>query len=96
MTRQGPRPGGRIWGVLTVRGRWLAGAGLVALLAAMISGQRDVMRVALLLLALPLVALVLADAALEKFGGDSLAETARNAAAYRDAIDPLRAVGGRP
>ena len=31
------------------------------------------------------VALVLADAALEKFGGDSLAETRRNAAAYRDA-----------
>jgi chorismate synthase len=43
-----------------------------------------------------LVALVLADAALEKFGGDSLAETARNAAAYRDAIDPLRVVGARP
>ena len=31
------------------------------------------------------VALVLADAALEKFGGDSLAETRRNARAYRDA-----------
>jgi chorismate synthase len=43
-----------------------------------------------------LVALVLADAALEKFGGDSLAETARNAAAYRDAIDPHRVVGVRP
>jgi len=28
------------------------------------------------------VALVLADAALEKFGGDSLAETKRNADAY--------------
>ena len=31
------------------------------------------------------VALVLADAALEKFGGDSLAETVRNAHAYREA-----------
>jgi chorismate synthase len=31
-----------------------------------------------------MVALVLADAALEKFGGDSLAETARNARAYLD------------
>ncbi|MEI8055793.1 MAG: chorismate synthase [Actinomycetes bacterium] len=30
-----------------------------------------------------MVALVLADAVLEKFGGDSVAETARNAAAYR-------------
>jgi chorismate synthase len=32
-----------------------------------------------------MVALVLADAVLEKFGGDSLAETARNARAYREA-----------
>ncbi|HEY3259509.1 MAG TPA: chorismate synthase [Pseudonocardiaceae bacterium] len=32
-----------------------------------------------------MVALVLADAALEKFGGDSLPETARNARAYREA-----------
>ena len=49
----------RVWSVLTVRGRWLVGTGLVVLLAAMVSGQRDVMRVGLLLLALPLVALVL-------------------------------------
>jgi chorismate synthase len=34
-----------------------------------------------------MVALVLADAALEKFGGDSLAETRRNAEAYRDATE---------
>ncbi len=33
-----------------------------------------------------MVALVLADAVLEKFGGDSVAETARNAAAYRAAL----------
>jgi chorismate synthase len=33
-----------------------------------------------------MVALVLADAALEKFGGDSLAETGRNARAYLDAL----------
>jgi chorismate synthase len=31
-----------------------------------------------------MVALVLADAALEKFGGDSVAETRRNAQAYLD------------
>ena len=49
----------RVWTVLTVRGRWLAGTGLVVLLGAMVSGQRDVMRVGLLLLALPVVALVL-------------------------------------
>ncbi len=33
-----------------------------------------------------MVALVLADAVLEKFGGDSVTETARNAAAYRAAL----------
>ncbi len=33
-----------------------------------------------------MVALVLADAVLEKFGGDSVAETARNAAAYRASL----------
>jgi chorismate synthase len=34
-----------------------------------------------------MVALVLAEAVLEKFGGDSLAETRRNAAAYRARLD---------
>ena len=33
-----------------------------------------------------MVALVLADAALEKFGGDSVTETRRNAQAYLDAL----------
>ena len=33
-----------------------------------------------------MVALVLADAALEKFGGDSVPETRRNARAYLDAL----------
>lgn len=33
-----------------------------------------------------MVALVVADAVLEKFGGDSVSETARNAAAYLDAL----------
>jgi chorismate synthase len=33
-----------------------------------------------------MVALVLAEAALEKFGGDSLAETRRNFLAYLDAL----------
>jgi chorismate synthase len=36
-----------------------------------------------------MVALVLADAALEKFGGDSVVETRRNARAYLDAL-PIR------
>jgi chorismate synthase len=33
-----------------------------------------------------MVALVLAEACLEKFGGDSVTETARNHAAYLDSI----------
>ncbi|MGH3438761.1 MAG: chorismate synthase [Sciscionella sp.] len=33
-----------------------------------------------------MVALIVADAVLEKFGGDSLAETSRNLAAYRDGL----------
>jgi chorismate synthase len=37
-----------------------------------------------------MVALVLADAVLEKFGGDSVAEVARNLAGYLDAIPPLQ------
>jgi chorismate synthase len=38
-----------------------------------------------------MVALVLADAALEKFGGDSIAETRRNVASYLESAGPLRA-----
>ena len=36
-----------------------------------------------------MVALVLADAVLEKFGGDSVAETRRNVQSYLDAL-PIR------
>jgi chorismate synthase len=36
-----------------------------------------------------MVALVLADAVLEKFGGDSVVETRRNVQAYLDAL-PIR------
>ena len=36
------------------------------------------------------VALVLADAVLEKFGGDSVREVARNLEAYLEAVPPLQ------
>ena len=36
-----------------------------------------------------MVALVLAEAALEKFGGDSLAETRRNAQSYLATLETL-------
>ncbi len=53
----------RPWRLLTPRGRFLVVAGLVALATAMIAGQRDVMRLAVLLLALPAVAAVLVSRA---------------------------------
>ena len=53
----------RAWRVLTARGRFFVVAGLVALLVAMVAGQRDVMRIALLLLILPVVAAVLVSRA---------------------------------
>jgi len=37
-----------------------------------------------------MVALVLADAVLEKFGGDSVREVARNLEAYLEAVPPLQ------
>ena len=40
-----------------------------------------------------MVALVLADAVIEKFGGDSVAETARNLRGYLDSIPPLQRTG---
>ena len=43
-----------------------------------------------------MVALVLADAVLEKFGGDSVAETARNCASYLDALPRCERAGDRP
>jgi chorismate synthase len=52
-----------------------------------ISQRSDVCAVpAAAVVAEAMVALVLADAALEKFGGDSVTETARNAQAYLDAL----------
>ncbi len=49
----------RAWRLLTMRGRVLVVTGLVALLVAMVAGQRDVMRLSLLLLTLPVVSAVL-------------------------------------
>jgi uncharacterized protein (DUF58 family) len=53
----------RTWRLLTRRGRSFVVVGLVALLVAMLAGQRDVMRLALLVLALPVVAAVLVSRA---------------------------------
>src|ERR687898_63380 len=49
----------RAWRLLTVRGRTFLLAGLVVVLIAMAAGQRDVMRIGLLLAALPVTAAIL-------------------------------------
>src|SRR5918994_71510 len=49
----------RAWRLLTVRGRTFLLAGLVVVLIAMAAGQRDVMRIGLLLAALPVIAAIL-------------------------------------
>ncbi len=47
------------WRLLTVRGRLLLGIGIAVVLGSMLAGQRDVMRLGLLLGLLPVVAMVL-------------------------------------
>jgi len=49
----------RAWRLLTVRGRTFLVVGILVVLIAMAAGQRDVMRIGLLLAVLPVVAAVL-------------------------------------
>ncbi|MCW2809881.1 MAG: hypothetical protein JWP61_339 [Friedmanniella sp.] len=53
----------KAWRLLTPRGRTLLVAGLLVLLVAMVAGQRDVMRIGLLLMALPVLAGILVSRA---------------------------------
>jgi uncharacterized protein (DUF58 family) len=53
----------RPWRLFTPRGRLFVVVGVLALFTAMVAGQRDVMRLALLMLALPLVAALLVSRA---------------------------------
>jgi hypothetical protein len=45
----------RPWRLLTPRGRFFVVIGLVVVLVAMVAGQRDVMRLGLLLVSLPVI-----------------------------------------
>ncbi|HEU4547735.1 MAG TPA: DUF58 domain-containing protein, partial [Microlunatus sp.] len=49
----------RPWRLFTARGHVFLVVGLLVVVAAMVAGQRDVMRIGLLLLALPVIAAVL-------------------------------------
>ncbi len=53
----------RAWGLLTPRGKAFMAGGLLVLLVAMVAGQRDVMRIGLLLMALPVLAGILVSRA---------------------------------
>ena len=53
----------RAWRLLTVRGRMFLLAGVVVVLVAMSAGQRDVMRIGLLLAVLPIIAAILVSRA---------------------------------
>ena len=53
----------KIWQLLTTRGRALVLVGLAVVLAAMLAGQRDVLRLGLLLLVLPVIAAFLVSRA---------------------------------
>jgi hypothetical protein len=49
----------RPWRLLTHRGRYFVVIGLIVVLLAMAAGQRDVMRLGLLLVSLPVIAAIL-------------------------------------
>ena len=67
----------RVWRLLTVRGRLFAVAGLATLLVAVVAGQRDLMRLALLLLLLPVVAGILVSRARLKLSCERSVEPAQ-------------------
>ncbi len=65
------------WRLLTVRGRVLLLVGLAVVLGAMLAGQRDVLRLGLLLLVLPVVAAVLVATSRIRFSCDRSVEPAQ-------------------
>ena len=67
----------RPWQLFTSRGHVLGVAGLIVVIVAMVAGQRDVMRIGLLLLALPVVAAVLVARARLRLSCERSVEPAR-------------------
>ncbi len=65
------------WRLLTGRGRFLLVCGIVVVLIAMVAGQRDVMRLGLLLAVLPVVAAVLVARARLRMSCERVVEPAR-------------------
>jgi uncharacterized protein (DUF58 family) len=67
----------RAWRLLTVRGRMFLVAGIVVVLIAMSAGQRDVMRIGLLLAVLPIIAGILVSRARLRMSCERAFEPAR-------------------
>jgi uncharacterized protein (DUF58 family) len=67
----------RAWRLLTVRGRMFLVAGIVVVLIAMSAGQRDVMRIGLLLAVLPIIAGILVSRARLRISCERAVEPAR-------------------
>ncbi len=68
---------GRFWGLLTRRGRLRVIVGLAIVLGSRVAGQRDVLRLGLLLLVLPLIAAVLVSRARLKMSCERSVEPAQ-------------------
>ena len=75
----------RPWRLFTARGHVFVIVGLLVVVAAMVAGQRDVMRIGLLLLALPVIAAVLVARARLRLSCERSVEPARVAARLADA-----------
>ncbi len=65
------------WRLLTARGRIFLIAGIVVVLVAMVAGQRDVMRLGLLLAALPVIAVILVSRARLRMSCERMIEPAQ-------------------
>ena len=84
----------RPWRLFTARGHVFLVVGLLVVLAAMVAGQRDVMRIGLLLLALPVIAAVLVARARLRLSCERSVEPPRVAARLTDARSDHPRPGG--
>src|SRR5215213_3712946 len=67
----------KAWRLLTARGRFFVLGGLAVVIGAMAAGQRDVMRIGLLLLLLPVIAAILVARARLRLSCERLVEPAQ-------------------
>ena len=83
----------RLWQLFTGRGHAFLIGGLIIVAAAMVAGQRDVMRIGLLLAALPIVAAVLVARARLRLSCERSVEPAQIRIAGRGHVCTIHAKG---